>query len=978
MMKVISALCAIAASNAVFAGINMMSDPDVNRKPLAPEFKKYGTPSEGSLTAFEEEYTWNRCARFDFLTNSTVKGEISANCGIQIGGDAKKSGFPVEGGKKYRFAFEIKGTTPWVIVAQRSWDANGKCIEQKATKLQTIGMSPKDWTAIKGEIETPKEAVRTALLLQIWGHGKRYLEECTPPHYFMVDKILFEEVTQGRQIWPVRAIAVPEDGSSATASDFYNLSLGKEPAHYPSTMNVRCDDRALVFDFAFSNGKPVVKVKQDETGSMAIFTEDHLELFLGTVGKNAGLRQFVVGAGGARWMAGANPDFGSWRASVKETEAGWSCRVAVPWKTLGYAAKPEKGAEIRFNAMYEKVVGEGQQFDASKATRIGRGIIFDDSVFSFTGEEVANAERLGVILIGTDEKYGDDPSAWWYRTKRAEEDARLAKLAREKFVVAQVEPHTNPEIPYLPEQLYDPQATFTLRAAINERVVLPVAIANMTDELEEYRVTLQAGFEHPNEAYEHPMPQHGFVRADGKKIGLDHITMRRGVRFRDSNAPQHGKRYDVLAKMNEVSSVPVAPKEAGLVWIQVDCRGLEPGLYTSELLVTPLSGGHRLKGPKHTRGKDGKKSIQIFDDSKAIPVTFEVLPFALPEPTTMALNAFKTAWNAYQVDFMKQYDYTYYCVTPWFFDVKINPDGSLAEKKPRSFLLPHLEILNKEVKRIGNNPRAYVCYSCFPTFRDVHIKLFNKHIEYNSPAFWRAYREWMQYIDETMRKAGFSNDDYAAEIFDEPNPKTIDAVTIRKVYEETRAAVPKMRLRNTNGERNYFKGINELVDEWDFSQHVFGLKECEPMPKAMINKGGRVSLYACGTEMRQDLYRYYRLLPWKAAKFGGDHVGLYQLFDGVPAACFREATDGGVAYDTAEEMVPSIRLENLYIGMTDVRYLRLLEATAKEKPNHKESAAALKFVQTALAETVSRYGADTTRAGWFRDECVRYLRLLAK
>ena len=137
----------------------------------------------------------------------------------------------------------------------------------------------------------------------------------------------------------------------------------------------------------------------------------------------------------------------------------------VPWKTLGFATRPPKGTAIRFNAMREAIVGKGDRFDPKKATGSGRGLLIDDSVFAFTGREVGNPERFGVLLLGEDPQYGDDASAWWYRNERAKEDARLAKLAREKFVVAQVPPHTNPDIPYLPPELFDPQPVFRLRGA---------------------------------------------------------------------------------------------------------------------------------------------------------------------------------------------------------------------------------------------------------------------------------------------------------------------------------------------------------------------------------------------------------------------------------------------------------------------------------------------------------------------------------
>ena len=131
--------------------------------------------------------------------------------------------------------------------------------------------------------------------------------------------------------------------------------------------------------------------------------------------------------------------------------------------------------------------------------------------------------------------------------------------------------------------------------------------------------------------------------------------------------------------------------------------------------------------------------------------------------------------------------------------------------------------------------------------------------------------------------------------------------------------------------------------------------------------------------MRQDLYRYYRLLAWKAAAFGGDAVSIYQFFDQMPAACFRQTPDGAIAYDTAEEVVPSIRLENLYQGMTDIRYLRLLKRTAEGRKGSPVAAEALRFAETSLREIPLRYSHDDTKADDFRSKCIEHLgKLTAK
>ena len=973
MMKHCLIFAAAAISLAAHGGVNLVKDADVNKVPLSDEYRVFASTKQGRISSFEEEYTWNRCAKFELVkVDVGADGVTNVNTGIIVGGTAAKPGFPCREKTKYRFSFELKGDAPQVIVVQGSWDAKGKFFGQKATAMQTVRPLPGEWTAYRGELETPEGAVRSALIFHVWGRTPKFSTACVPGTWFMLDKVRIEEVVKGRDVWPSRALVLPEGGVAA-ADGFRSLAISDEPAHYPSEMRVRATEASLDFAFDFKGGGDFASPEAAKN----VWRDNHVELFFETAEKGADLLQLVLGQRGGKWMGGKEADLSSWKGSSERRADGWRCRVSVPWKLLGLNGKPKPGSVIRFNAMREHVVGPDSAFNQKTATRSGFHLSFDDSTFGFVGEEVHNKSRLGVLIFGDDPKYGDDPSAWWYKTERAKEDARIAKLEREPFVVAQVPFHTDPAIPYVPPELYDPKPVLKLRAAVNERTALPVAVANMTDAMEEYRVVLNSGCHFPSEAYETAVPRVGLVREDGGSIGPGRITMRRGVRFRDADAKGHGMRYDVLAKVGEASSVPVASKEAGLVWIQFDCHGVKPGVYRGELVVTPMSAGRKLSKFKLKGVLNGRRVPQVSDDSKSIPVELEVLPFALPEPSAMALNGYATAHSPYRAKFMGEYDSALYIVTPWFFDAKFNDDGSVMEAKMRSFQKPHLEMLNANVRKIGDVPRAMVCYGCYLNFRNFHIAKNNPHIKEGTDAFWRAWREWLKYVDRSMREAGFENDDYLVEVFDEPQAKDFTVELMKRIYSEARKAVPKMRLFSTTGV-TFFESVYNDVDAWIFSRYSYDNKDHQSWPGKILAHGGMTSVYSCGTEMRQDLYRYYRMLPWRAAGFGGKFVSIYQTFDPFPAATFREKTDGGIAYDTGTECIPSIRLENLYRGMTDVRYLRLLEETAKRRRGEALAAEALRFAAQSLRDVPARYPHDASKADEFRDKCIDYLLKLGK
>ena len=611
---------------------------------------------------------------------------------------------------------------------------------------------------------------------------------------------------------------------------------------------------------------------------------------------------------------------------------------------------------------------------------------------AYKGVVKASADAVrGALLLqfwGTDK---GNPANWgnavgdWVMLDKISVDEMSAEAdiwsrSKSPVAIAQVPTYADPAIPYRPNELAGTNREIRLCAAVNEHAAVAVAVANLTDEWEEYRVSLDCGYENPAPQYEHPMFRRGLSAADGSRIDMTHLTVRRGVKFRDSNANRHGSRYDILAKIGEVGALPVPPKEAGLVWIQVDCHGVKPGVYRGDFTVVPLSRGGiagKVRGVRRQDDKDGPfVRLDMNDSAERRPIIVEVMPFSLDEPTAMAMVGFRSIWAKYQADFANDYDVVMHQITPWFFDCAFRPDGTVAERRPRSFLVPHIRFVRDNAKKIGSCPRVMVAHSAYEVFKRRHWP--KDFIAFDSPEYWRAFRSWFAYVNDTMRSEGFGYDDYVVQLFDEPNPTAISPDEALHMYREAKAAVPGARLLQTNGERVYFNRISPYVDEWFFSQHVFGDRKIMEYPALLRLQGKVSSMYACGTEMRQDNYRYYRLLAWKAAACGGPYVPLYQLFEQWPATSFFGATVGGVAYDTGDEMVPSIRLENLRQGMTDIRYLRLLQRLASEKAPLPLALEAMAFAEKSLREIPRIYPHDSTRADDFRSKCAEFILNLSR
>ena len=217
----------------------------------------------------------------------------------------------------------------------------------------------------------------------------------------------------------------------------------------------------------------------------------------------------------------------------------------------------------------------------------------------------------------------------------------------------------------------------------------------MTNLFEEYRVTLSNSWERNEPQIEYYYMRNGLKSKNGDVFPSNKITIRRGVVSRDSENLTPTRRYDILAKVNEISSVPVSPGYGSLIWITLDCSNVKPGIYTGYLNVTPLS-LNRFTSVKHKA--DG---LLVKDTStKKIPFTLEVLPIKLDD-NALPLNGFRGGVYQYHFDFMKDYNVCMHMVTPWYFTVKFNNDGSILKKNFRPFLEPHLKLVAKNITTAG-------------------------------------------------------------------------------------------------------------------------------------------------------------------------------------------------------------------------------------------------------------------------------------
>ncbi len=982
---------------------NLIKDPDVNLQPLSPEFRISEDKVLGTVESFTENYTWNKCIKVELKKFRENKGFYSSNVGVTIGGDAKTIGFPCKPGTKYNFSLEAKGTATQILLLYSEWDDKGKRTK-KNTNIHVF-KPQEDWTVYKGHFTTAANSKRAALVVQFWDARGKDLTKFKNKvgDYVLIDKISIEESTEHSvfSAKPETAIAkgplpvvvmAGDSPENAPWHDNFRDLISDKPARFPSKVRIYADDKAMHIDIKYMGAAPYVKKAED--GSRGVWNNDLAEIFLENKPNNQIFNQFVVAASGARWMSVANnkTDFNSWSAETKVLEDGWEASLTLPYACLGMSGKPVDGSYIKFNICREhRVKGTFTKLDPTKGNRLASHSIVDNSSLVFCNGEYGDQSKWAILFFGNMQKYVDDvvkqlknqefitkakavslsnPAQALAEFNALIEADRMYSLSQEKFIITEVPPHKDTDIPFLPQELNGPATEVKVRAAINEKRPVAFALANMGKEYNEYRVTLVRGWRRLEPQNEYYTLAKGLETANGELFPLEKISLKRGVMYRDATRGKPGRRFDLLDELSSSGVIPVPGRQAGLLWIDFDCRGVKPGIYKGQLRVTPL-GDNNYKGYKHV-----KNGLSITDDTKTISIELEVLPFELNE-ADFPLHAWRTAFTDYQYDFMKDYGCVMYMITPWYFCCKFDANGNITSEDPREFLIPHIKFLKE---RIGNGipgfRKVLVGYSAYSVFRDVHIKRNNKHIVYDSPQFWNAYKNWLKYVDRLITANGFSRDEYSVELIDEPNPNSTSSKEIQIVFSEAKKAIPDMNVTATNGERHYFELVEPYSDNWMFSQHIFTENKERAKTKAFRKPGRQVSMYACGTNMRQDNYRYYRMIAWKAANVGGDLVSLYQMFSQQPGVDFSKDMGDVVAYDTGDKMLPSIRLENLLIGMNDIRYLRLLERLAKG--NTKDAAAARSFLAKATENVSLASPHDSTVADATRKEAIELILKLMK
>ena len=314
---------------------------------------------------------------------------------------------------------------------------------------------------------------------------------------------------------------------------------------------------------------------------------------------------------------------------------------------------------------------------------------------------------------------GIDRSA--FEKLSAETEAALLKAkyernAKRRFSAAPVSVTADFAVPFVPDEIFNPVESIHLKAAVNEFKPLPLAIANLTDKTAEYRVVLETA-----EGYNGGYGLKGFPEKQ--------ITLRKAVRFKDSDQDAGSLRLDPLPKTDQACTVTIPPKEAGLVWFDFNTEDVKPGMYQGRIRIIPLSEPAKwesVNGGFHNRKYTGG----MLD----IPVTLEVRNIILSRHPALPAGFFQNAENENMFRLMAE--------------IGVSDFGIL--------------------RKYGIHPTYFIGFSAYRTFQS----LYNAK---NNPArSAKLWPQWITAVKKLMNDNGVSDQDFAIETWDEPDPKLLD------------------------------------------------------------------------------------------------------------------------------------------------------------------------------------------------------------
>ena len=496
----------------------------------------------------------------------------------------------------------------------------------------------------------------------------------------------------------------------------------------------------------------------------------------------------------------------------------------------------------------------------------------------------------------------------------------LAARHPKPFALAPVPVTADMQVPFVPGELANPVTNIRVRAAVNELKAVALALANLTAQAEEYRVSLETC-----------APVKGVNSCDGNfgLNGLDPkcVTMRKGLRYRQSRWAEDGLRIDPLVRMDEARTIMVPPLEAGLVWIDFDLRDVKPGTYRGILRVLPFAGeGYIVPGNNYG-------TITFAGPSQDFPFELEVLPIVLDREPSVPACLDGTAVNEDMFRYMIDAGCRDFLLTPWAFMFATNAAGEAVASayRPQAWeggdmrrvIADHLAW----AKRCGTRVTFQIAFNSY----EVVPRMYG--VKMDTPESDRLWASWLKAVAALMRELGLGWKDWSIEVWDEPHPKEVESLLrglriLREVTPEMMVTVPFVSQPN-HYPLAELKRVMPYIDTVYFHDETyFRNPGYHDYIASLVASGKTVYHYTCSTRMFEDLDREFRQNAWMAERWNLGGNNLFHIVDaqgGTGASDWKAPMAGGLLYRSYGTFVPSVRYMALRQGVQDVKYVAALK-----------------------------------------------------
>jgi hypothetical protein len=1016
MKKVLRAICGAILMVLPLSAENFIKNSNFDQ-PLKGECRIGDiVPDHAKLSYFTEDLTWNKCAKFELISIVKKSGHAGVNANLILG--EKPVGFPVKPQTIYQFSLEIKGTAPSVGIRGMEWTGADFWKDRRnlKTKLGNIKI-PAEWQKISGTFTTGPKAQTAVLAIQMWWDTQYGPMEYKVGDYILIDNVVVEEMIDPLTSWknaasdklktkPLKiALAKTVDteptfdgrleeaawGEATKNSGFKPLSANDKATEDTIFMLLAGKDSLYV---GIKNLEPQAKKIKAAvaTNGGAIWRDDVTEIFFGPVANDRKLSQFAIAAGGGKFTGNGDNELpasnSKWEVKTAKDANSWSLEAKIPYTLLGWKTPPVSGDSVAFNIGRQRTpvsnLSTWSRVDRSfhDVKNFGRLII--GSTVAFAAKEArrlmeladelpAGKDRQGLIRDISRISQSDNPQDVINQIATYTARIRSLKLGNRKFVVTTISPTHSPVIPLIPNAITAPPEKIAVQAAINDLKSVPLAITNLTDKLEEYRVSIV-----PGHTYDVEMT--GLTAADGSAFPVEKIILLRGVRVKDRDGQKPIQCFDPLVPLDESATVAAAPNDSALIWAQFDCKGVRPGNYAGVLRVVPQSESATVvldSGPNALKGWTYK------GDMLDLPFEIDVLPFEISSAPVKPWDMMRVAYDEQSFKTMIDQDIRVFMLSCWYIMPKFNQDGSVKEFSSAKFdvqIQNHLQWAKKY--GVANEIKFGLGLNCYGLFMKY---CGGKQFKIGSPEWQTGWKNYVKCMADAYQKNGIPLSNVYTEIVDEPElqlrSETITFAELVDVHRLAKEAAPEMKTFAWLDCHTPAQGFEKLIpylDVWGF----YGATPLRPDYQGLMQKlranGTKIWMYCCNTAVSSDLYSYYRRHAWIAYQANVDVIGFFIYADATQGGwarfSWKAVPSGGVVYRSGKTIITSIRNECLKLGNQDIKYLECL----KQLVNGAEKRTATvinaeNFLKTAVERVIDTQAHDRQESDKVRQEAIAHI-----